>query len=293
MLSKSFLRPSSILLLFSMSILVLAQEADEKKASSPKETNTYGYAFKTVNGKSVVVSSQGNEQTGHVFISGENGTVHDLSDGEAPVWVSSNGQGGDGNMVVLRATSKDADGNPILLDFQANHGRLGLECVDLTEELRAHFGAPTHAGIMIGRVVPDGPAAEAGLQVGDILTHLNGEPIVHSAQLLGAILAKKPGDLVDAELWRNGAILDTSIVLGEAKEFSLYRTPNEKTQVLLSPNVRGNFHFKTWTSSDEKPVVEWVNVESADIKKTIEEMQKKIADLEQRIIERSKKGKNN
>ena len=45
-------------------------------------------------------------------------------------------------------------------------GYLGVELVDLTPELREHFGAPRDVGVMVGRVEPGSPAARAGLEVG-------------------------------------------------------------------------------------------------------------------------------
>jgi len=296
MFSKSILRLSTTLLILTLCALALAQESDKEKPDETEKGKKFSYAYRTVDGKTVLMHSG---QEGHVtltsnridYVGGGDGESQNATANSNPVWVTAQGSGQGENMLVLRATSQDADGNPISLDFQADHGRLGIECVELTDELRTHFGAPTHAGIMVGRVDPDGPAADAGFQVGDILTHLNGEPIIHSGQLLNTLIAKKPGDLVDAELWRDGAILETSIILGKAENYHLFTSFDNKAKVLLSPKVRGNFQFKTVTSSDEEPVVEWVNVEATDFKQTIEEMKKKIEELEQKIMERSKKNK--
>ena len=52
-------------------------------------------------------------------------------------------------------------------------GYLGVSLLDLTPELREHFGRK-ETGVMVLRVTADGPAAKAGLQVGDVITAIDG-----------------------------------------------------------------------------------------------------------------------
>ena len=40
----------------------------------------------------------------------------------------------------------------------------------MTQELRAHYGAPKDAGVLVAGVESESPAAKAGIQVGDIVT---------------------------------------------------------------------------------------------------------------------------
>ena len=53
-------------------------------------------------------------------------------------------------------------------------GYIGIRPLEMTPELRTHFGAPKEAGVFVGTVEKDSPAAEAGLQVGDIVTSADG-----------------------------------------------------------------------------------------------------------------------
>src|ERR1700730_13682853 len=62
----------------------------------------------------------------------------------------------------------------------AKRGYLGVELSELTPELRAHFGAPESAGVMVARVVAASPAEKAGLKIGDIIASLDGKPVESS-----------------------------------------------------------------------------------------------------------------
>ncbi len=83
-------------------------------------------------------------------------------------------------------------------------GYLGVELLELTPELRAHFGAPENAGVMIARVVAGSPADRAGLKVGDILTALDGMPMTSSRDARGVVRPLDEGALLAIEMRRDG-----------------------------------------------------------------------------------------
>ena len=83
-------------------------------------------------------------------------------------------------------------------------GYLGVELVDLTPDLREHFGAPRDVGVMVGRVEPGSPAARAGLEVGDVVTAIGDEPVHDSWGLSGEISSREGSELVEMTLVRAG-----------------------------------------------------------------------------------------
>ncbi len=92
---------------------------------------------------------------------------------------------------------------PSYLNLGASGGFLGVQTSALTEELRAHFGAPSETGTLVSRVIEDSPAARAGIQVGDIITSVNGERIRGRGQL-GSLIRKIEGDApADIEIIRD------------------------------------------------------------------------------------------
>ncbi|HYL05177.1 MAG TPA: PDZ domain-containing protein, partial [Thermoanaerobaculia bacterium] len=89
----------------------------------------------------------------------------------------------------------------------AKRGYLGVELSDLTPELRAHFGVPEQAGVMVARVAVGSPAEKAGLKVGDILTSLDGKPVESSWDVRSRVRPLAEGVVVPLEVWRDGKSL--------------------------------------------------------------------------------------
>lgn len=63
-------------------------------------------------------------------------------------------------------------------------------------------------------VTPGGPADQAGLKPGDVITKLGGELIDNSADLVSAIWTHAPGDKVEVDYTRNGTVGHTTVTLG-------------------------------------------------------------------------------
>ena len=74
-----------------------------------------------------------------------------------------------------------------------SRGRLGVEVMPMTPELRAYFQAPTDRGILVVRVAKGRPAERGGLQVGDVLLSAAGEPLERPHDLV-AVVARAPTD---------------------------------------------------------------------------------------------------
>lgn len=94
-------------------------------------------------------------------------------------------------------------------------GHLGLQVLGLTPELRAHFGAPEDAGVLVAKVEEASPAAASGIQVGDVLTTLDGKPIAGPRSLALAIRGKKAGDSVTVDFLRDKSALSASVTVDE------------------------------------------------------------------------------
>ena len=89
------------------------------------------------------------------------------------------------------------------------HGRvirgwLGVDPQDLTPELAEAFGLPSTRGVIVRDVYDDSPAAVAGLQRGDTITHINGRQVMNARDALTIIASTSPGEVVTLQGVRNG-----------------------------------------------------------------------------------------
>ena len=71
----------------------------------------------------------------------------------------------------------------------------------------------TMEGIYIDKVVEDGAAADAGLQEGDVLTHVDGQKVKQFGELQAIIAQKRPGDKVKITYLRNKKEKTTTLTL--------------------------------------------------------------------------------
>jgi putative serine protease PepD len=63
-------------------------------------------------------------------------------------------------------------------------------------------------------IVPDGPAADAGLEAGDVILALDGKTVQSSSELIVAIRSKQPGDTVTLTVRRDGSEHQVEVTLG-------------------------------------------------------------------------------
>jgi S1-C subfamily serine protease len=76
-------------------------------------------------------------------------------------------------------------------------------------------GETTPDGQEVLEVVDDGPAADAGLETGDVITAFAGEELGPNSSLIDSLFTHEPGETVDVTVDRNGAVHTFQITLGE------------------------------------------------------------------------------
>lgn len=99
---------------------------------------------------------------------------------------------------------KRGDKDPVQVTVNPGKGRLGVAVLEISPELRAHFGAPRDRGVLINTVRPDSPAARAGVAVGDVVTAVDGDPVDGAQPMLAAMSDRKKGDPVKIAVVRSG-----------------------------------------------------------------------------------------
>jgi putative serine protease PepD len=85
------------------------------------------------------------------------------------------------------------------------HAYLGVSTSDSTSQT---------AGATVGQVASGGPAADAGLRAGDIVTKLGDRTVADSNDLVAAIAAQQPGDRVQLTVRRGSQTVQVTVTLG-------------------------------------------------------------------------------
>ncbi|MEP7303666.1 MAG: Do family serine endopeptidase [Caldimonas sp.] len=106
----------------------------------------------------------------------------------------------------------------IVATGKASHGRLGVTVQDLNQSLADSFGMKRVDGALISGVAPGSAAADAGLKSGDVITEVNGEPVLRSGGLSSLIGLSAPGERVRLKVWRDRAERTVEARLGGADE---------------------------------------------------------------------------
>ncbi len=91
---------------------------------------------------------------------------------------------------------------------------LGVSASPPPRELAAHLPIPEDTGLVVESVVPDSPAAKAGLQQSDVLTKLDDQILIHPRQLSVLVANHKEGETVKISFIRKAETKETAVVLG-------------------------------------------------------------------------------
>ena len=99
----------------------------------------------------------------------------------------------------------------IVKDGQVTRGWIGVEPQELNAELMETFNVKTKEGVIITGVLQNGPAGQAGIKPGDVITAVNGKAVSNVTELLGAVAALKPGVAAPLSVQRAGKTSDVSV----------------------------------------------------------------------------------
>ena len=122
--------------------------------------------------------------------------------------------------------------NGIIKDGKVRRGWLGIELQSSMKD-PTKLGDDTQ-GVEVMNVMPDGPAAKAGLQKGDIITAMDNKPVDDANTLIQMVARKAPNSVVNLQVMRNKAQSSVNVTLGE-------RQPQEAlTELPTSQNFDQN-----------------------------------------------------
>ena len=109
-------------------------------------------------------------------------------------------------------------------------GKIGVTIQRVTQGLSDSFGLPQPEGALVSSVEKGGPAEKAGVEPGDVILKLNGQPLNNSEELPVLVAGMTPGSSVNLEIWRNHGAKNLTVTLGalEDKRTAANGAPREQ-----------------------------------------------------------------
>ena len=100
----------------------------------------------------------------------------------------------------------------LIADGKFTRAWLGVSIVSLKDDLEYHDLIPgVDEGVVVRKILPNGPAARSELQPGDVITAVAGRPVTSPQELRSEVRGKKIGSPVTFDVFRNGKIQPVEI----------------------------------------------------------------------------------
>jgi serine protease Do len=121
--------------------------------------------------------------------------------------------------------------NQLQTTGHVTRGKIGVVIQPVTQGLADSFGLPQPEGALVSSVEKGGPAEKAGIEPGDVILKLNGQPLMDSNELPALVAGIAPGTSVNLEIWRNHASKEMSVTLGALED--------KRTAANTAPHAQG------------------------------------------------------
>ncbi len=125
---------------------------------------------------------------------------------------------------------------------------LGVETHEVTADKAKELKLSAERGVVLGTIVPESPAAKAGLKENDVVTEINGQRVEGAAQFRRMIHEIPAGRSIQLTVWRDGRAQTISATLGKSEE-------RRHAMKMVAP-APGTFAFRM-PEMPEIPSMEW------------------------------------
>jgi serine protease Do len=119
-------------------------------------------------------------------------------------------------------------------------GRIGVTIGAVSREVAEAIGLSKPQGALVTAVDPDGPAAKAGIEAGDVVLRFDGRAIDSQSDLPRIVGGTKPGTRVAMQVWRKGTARDLQVTVAEmAQEQQVARRGEQPPRSAAPANALG------------------------------------------------------
>ncbi|HTW59780.1 MAG TPA: Do family serine endopeptidase [Terriglobales bacterium] len=92
----------------------------------------------------------------------------------------------------------------LIRNGKVDHGRIGIGVADITPENAKFFDESNPTGAVVTQVEPDSPGQKAGLEIGDVITAIDGNKVTDASELQVVVGQNTPGTKLELTVQRNG-----------------------------------------------------------------------------------------
>jgi serine protease Do len=118
----------------------------------------------------------------------------------------------------IEVTPEPGDEDAMVLLGDDGASWLGVESQEISSEKAKELKLPAERGVLLERIVPDSPAAKAGLKDNDVITEINGQRVEGAAQFRRMIHEIPAGRSVQFTVWRDGRAQSVGVTLGKSED---------------------------------------------------------------------------
>lgn len=93
-------------------------------------------------------------------------------------------------------------------------------------------------GVKVSEVVEGGPSDRAGVRVGDVIVSVRGSPVLSDEALGSLVSSGRPGDEMPVTVWRDGGLVDVTVVLAPIEARVMGQRLAQPTQIRLGMILR-------------------------------------------------------
>ncbi|CAH0224228.1 Serine endoprotease DegS [Rahnella aquatilis] len=103
----------------------------------------------------------------------------------------------------------------LIRDGRVIRGYIGISGREVSPLHGPNSGLDHIQGIVVNEVTPNGPAANAGMQVRDVIVNVNNKPAVSAIETMDQVAEVRPGTVIPVEIMRDGQKLTLQVTVQE------------------------------------------------------------------------------